>query len=184
MLGIVVFQLLIFALVAVNSFTDHGMTERRRIRPGYGSLLVSMAEFEKSGGRVQEIDKQARTTRRMMLKLIVLPWVFALMVTLVLTWLGASLWIPATIIALYVVAVGTLRWLVSDLFGLVDETGPRSKSTIAVALVAVGLKGIIVAAGVLTAARGINQLNDGDWITGLGLQVIAIAILSYCYLPV
>lgn len=184
MLGLAVFVLLISAFVLVNALTDRGMVERRRNKPNYGWFLEEMAEFEQAGGRVQEIDDQAVTVRRMMRKIVVGPGVFALLLTVGMTWFGLTLWIPAALIGLYVVAAGTFSWLVSDLFGLVDGRGPRSRTEIAVALLTLGLKGAMVAVGIFTAGQGIAHVNTGDLFSGIPLMALAIGLLTYCYLPV
>lgn len=185
MFGLLLFVLLASTPMAVNVLLDFGSRERRRVRPHYyGWILELVAEFETAGGRVQEIDDNTGAVRRLTRLNVVGPWVVALILSLGLTWLGLSMWVAASVIGLWAVGNGATTWLISERFGIVDGKMPGTRVEIAGGIAALGLKGLMVAAGVAGAHAGVARLNDGDWQTGLSLVALAIGVIAYSPLPV
>lgn len=184
MLAFLVVLLLPCSFVAINALTDRGVRERRKVQPIYGSLLEEMAAFERSGGRLQEIDDQVIQLRRMSRKFVVAPFALAVIVTLGLTWLGVPIWVPAALIGLYVITAGATHWLVAELFGITDGRGPRTRLATEGAIVSLVAKGAIAAAGIVVAAKAVTTMNDGVWSLGIALSVVAVLLVTYCYVPV
>lgn len=183
MLGIALFYLLLVAFVAANALTDSGVTQRRRMKRDYATNFPEIADFERSGGRVQELDDASRVMRRLMLRPIAGLWLLPLLLILILGSLGLPVWIPAALFGIIVVAVGATDWLISDSFELVDASAPRSRRDKLVALLALTFKGVLVATGVWLAATGVAHVNAGSWSTGVALQILAILLLTYSYVP-
>lgn len=184
MLGFATFHLLVLVFVGANALADRGVRDRICTKTAYSTLLKTIIDFERAGGRIEDFQSRARTARQLTWKLILQMWFFTLAVVLGLAMLGLPLWIPSTVIGLCIIFAGLTGWVISDPSGLVDASQPRSRMGAIGALIAILLKSVVATIGILQAASGVFLINTGDWVKGLVYLIVAIILITYCYLPV
>lgn len=183
MLGLVALVALWSALVAVNQRNDRGALERRKLDRLYGWLLVEMGEFEAAGGRVHELSDAAAAVRRQLRRTWLGPFALAAVAVALQVVLGFAPWIVAAALAGFVFVSGALTWGVAGIFGITDAEGSKTRAHSLALLGATVVKAFLVGAGVLTAYAGVAAVNRGAWARGLGLDLAAYLLVTYCYLP-
>jgi tetratricopeptide (TPR) repeat protein len=166
------------------ALTDRGVRERLLLRRTYGQLMIAMADFERAGGRVQELDDDTLNVRRQTVMLTLGTAVFVAVVIALHALIGAPWWFAALILGVYVVISAVAHWAVLALTGGADGEGRRSASEFVSGVAAACIKGSLVFVGVVAAQNAAAVINAGEWLSGLAVAAVGVIAVTCCAVPV